>query len=223
LLTLGIDLASQPKGTAACLVSWARGTARAFESRRPADDATLLELAERADKVGIDVPLGWPDEFVAAVGAHSGGAGWPEPEDRRLLRFRATDLAVWSTVGRPPLSVSADRIALCAMRAARLLSRLEVDRAGSGKVVEVYPAAALRRWGVGRDEIRGLPWLGLEDGVRRACEESGDVADALVAALVARAAALGLCEPVPEELRERASREGWIALPLQGSLGRLPG
>ena len=55
--------------------------------------------------------------------------------------------------GVTPLSVSADRIAVVAMRAALLLSRapelLEVDRSGvNGHFVEAYPAAALARWGV---------------------------------------------------------------------------
>ncbi len=46
-----------------------------------------------------------------------------------------------------PLSVSTDRIALPAMGAASLLSRLP-ERApldGSGVIVEVYPAAALHQ------------------------------------------------------------------------------
>ena len=43
--------------------------------------------------------------------------------------------------------------------------------------------------------------------------------DALVAALVARAAARGGCEP-PEDCG-LAKREGWIALPYADSLGRL--
>jgi len=53
------------------------------------------------------------------------------------------------------------------------------------------------------------------------CDESNDCFDALIAALVARASALGLCEEIPGELLETAEREGWIALPLVGSLERL--
>lgn len=45
-----------------------------------------------------------------------------------------------------------------------------------------------------------------------------DAFDALVAALVARAALLGLTDGPPAEARARAEREGWIHLPLRGSL-----
>jgi len=43
----------------------------------------------------------------------------------------------------------------------------------------------------------------------------------LVAALVARAAMRGLTEPIPLGLRAAALREGWIAIPREGSLGEL--
>jgi hypothetical protein len=45
----------------------------------------------------------------------------------------------------------------------------------------------------------------------------------LVAALVARAALLGLTDGPPTEDRPRAAREGWIHLPIRGSLGLLAG
>jgi hypothetical protein len=47
--------------------------------------------------------------------------------------------------------------------------------------------------------------------------------DALVAALVARAKAIGLCRPIPDGKRTLAAVEGWIALPQAGSLEQLPG
>jgi len=91
----------------------------------------------------------------------------------------------------------------------------EVDRSGRGRFVEVYPAAALRVWKltradvaerIGHSELRG---------------RTDDELDAFISALVARAAARGLCEPVPAEEEENASREGWIALPLPDSFERL--
>ena len=45
--------------------------------------------------------------------------------------------------------------------------------------------------------------------------------DALVAALVARAAAIGETIKIPKKHLEVARREGWIALPTEGSLDRL--
>jgi predicted RNase H-like nuclease len=104
-----------------------------------------------------------------------------------------------------------------------------VDRAGGGHVVEVYPAAALSRWqlphkgykGAGKQTTLGrlvdellsaLPGLRLGDA-EAICRRSDDALDSVVCALVARAASLGLVEPVPAERAARASSEGWIALP----------
>lgn len=72
---------------------------------------------------------------------------------RRQLAFRRTDEPVRAATGLVPLSVAADRIAHPAMRCAGLLARLAlegqpVDRSGSGVVVEVYPAASLKQWGL---------------------------------------------------------------------------
>ena len=120
------------------------------------DDAAITNAATDADKLGIDCPLGWPDDFLLFLQEHHagqlvapqevGGQDW-----RRKLAYRATDRAVRERTGLTPLSVAADRIGLTAMRAAGILSRLAaegrpVDRAGNGIVVEVYPAASLRCW-----------------------------------------------------------------------------
>jgi hypothetical protein len=140
--------------------------------------------------------------------------------------LRATDQAVHQAVRVTPLSVSSDRIAVVAFRCAALLDRFgEVDRSGfSGRVCEVYPGAALRRWfgdearGYRRDEAKRAV---LVAKLRRASAlrlrrirdlESDDHAfDALVAAVVAAAALRGetLC-PVDRAL---AAEEGWIHLP----------
>lgn len=113
-----------------------------------------------------------------------------------------------------------------AFRAARLLSGWDTDRSGEGKFVEVYPRAARDRFKLGGTrslgELRGrAPWLALTSGDVTKCEESGDCFDAQIAPLTARAFVLDLCEPIPDADRESARREGWIALPLPGSLERL--
>src|ERR1700730_1724314 len=60
-----------------------------------------------------------------------------------------TDRVVHETVGRWPLSVSADRIALPAMRTFALLVRHGVtDRSDDNKFYEVYPAGSLSQWGL---------------------------------------------------------------------------
>lgn len=242
MLTLGIDLAAQPKTTGAALIEWrADGTAQIVELEVGADDARLLELIGRADKAGIDAPLGWPDAFVAAITSHHERAGWPgrgEDQDayRFQLSFRLTDRRLIESGLRRPLSVSTDLIGVVAMRAANLLDELAargepVDRAGSGKVFEAYPAPAMAGWRINAagyksrggatrlpallDAIEeGIGGLGLSPAQRRMASSDHNALDAIVASLVARAAALGLTQgPEPGEATERAIREGWIHMP----------
>jgi hypothetical protein len=243
VITLGIDLASRPEHTAACVIEWGRGRARVREVACGQDDAALLERIGGADKAGLDAPFGWPDAFVEGVGRFHTGGQWP-PATLTALRFRETDRVVAARTGRWPLSVSTDLIGVPAFRAAALLDRLAgaghvVDRSGAGRLVEVYPAAALRLWGFaavgykrreGRSGLARLlaalrrrtgDWLDLDRPARHLCGVSDDALDALVAALVARAAALGLCEPPPPEHAARAAREGWVALPSPDALDRL--
>ena len=239
--TLGIDLAAQPANTSACTVEWGPGRPLVSEVRSGLDDETLLDAIQRADKVAVDAPFGWPDEFVDAVTAHRNRAGWPgagEDQDiyRFQLSFRATDRRLIEHGARRPLSVSTDLIGVVAMRCAYLLDRLAaiaepVDRVGSGKVVEAYPAPAMTSWGLSATGYKSrvgasrLPQLlsGLEEGLgglelrvqhRELIGSDHNCFDALVCSLVARAAALGLTQPPdPGEEADRATREGWIHLP----------
>jgi predicted nuclease with RNAse H fold len=243
-VTLGIDLSSQSEHTGACAVSWGLRSARIEALELGLDDGRLIELAGAAGKVGIDVPLGWPRRFAEAVWSHSQGLGWPTDYEHRVdrdeMRLRATDRWVAQRHGHIALSVAADRIALPAMRAAWLAPRLQdgpLDLSGAGKVVEVYPALALRCWslphrGYKRSEgsskraalvaslVERVPWLAV-DKYRRDLEKSDDLLDALVAALVARAHQTANCEAIPDEHLAHARREGWIAVPRSSSLDAL--
>jgi len=112
-------------------------------------------------------------------------------------------------------------------------------------VVEVYPAAALHMWGFAstryktgtpalrhnegnlaelvRAVMAACPWLQLADEALQLCSRSDDAFDALVAAFVGRAAALGLTIPPSGEDTEMAKTEGWIAVPRVGTLSKLAG
>ena len=240
MITLGIDLASRPEHTAACAIEWTGARARVVDIACDQDDEALVKRIAGADKAGLDVPFGWPQAFVEAVARFHAGGDWPEAT-LTALRFRETDRVVAARTGRWPLSVSTDLIGVPAFRAARLFTRLAgtgvaVDRAGGGRLVEVYPAAALRLWGLastGYKRRQGRPslgrlldalrqrtrgWLEVDAPARRLCGRSDDALDALVAALIARAATLGLCAPPPPEHAARAAVEGWIALPEPDSL-----
>jgi hypothetical protein len=232
VITVGIDLASQPARTAACAVRWEEGGPRVETPEVGVDDARIAELLERADKLGVDVPLGWPIPFAETVHEHRHRR---EVTAHRLhqLRFRATDFAVHDRTGRWPLSVSSDLIAVPALRAARLFAGH--DRSGADVLVEVYPAAALRIWGFSTRGYKGprggaarqtmlsalTGTLDLSEDAHGACVRSDHALDALVCALVARCAVVGLCDPVPPEQRAAAEVEGWIALPRADALALL--
>jgi len=239
VITLGVDLASQPTSTALCTISWDRTVVIDVPTPSASDDV-LARRIESSDKVGIDVPLGWPTPFVEALMDYHEGRRWKAGHGN-AVQLRRTDAVVRHMTGKRPLSVSSDKIAIPAMRAANLLSAIdsEMDRSGKGKVVEVYPAAALRCWSFPSEGYKGRGgrsvreklaqsffdrmhrWVEITPEVHASCLESDHAFDALVAALVARAAHLGLVQPLPEEAAEAARREGWIALPLADSLDQL--
>src|ERR1039458_3692442 len=108
MITLGIDLASKAKNTAACRLNWQGNGATDVSLDLNITDEILLELAITAEKVGIDVPFGWPDTFVRAVTAHHLQQPWP-PALTNDLRLRKTDVLVWQATRKQPLSVSTDR------------------------------------------------------------------------------------------------------------------
>lgn len=243
--TLGVDLAADPKRTAAAVIDWRDGRARLVHLSLGVGDDAVVELFGASDVTGVDCPLGWPRPFLSfllglfrdepdAVLRHDGLAG------RRELAYRASDRFVTQQTGLIPLSVSADRLAHPAMRCAVIQAKIArawgaQPRDGTGRLVEVYPAASLKIWGVSarrykgrgtpesevRDAILGqltaaAPWLDLA-AYRDQLTASDDLLDAVIASLTARAAARqATLLPGPDQ--ELAAREeGWIHLPT-GSL-----
>ncbi|MGW6375775.1 DUF429 domain-containing protein [Rhodococcus sp. NPDC055112] len=236
--TVGVDLAAEPGKTAVAVIAWSEGAASVESLRLGVGNAEILEAGRGAERTGIDSPFGWPEAFVRFLNEHDAGtlSGTNKLESRdgrRPLAMRHTDLVVRASTGLSPLSVSADRIAHVAFRCAGLLAELRESgvEAGrvSGRAVEVYPAAALLGWGLPARGYKGLanraaltqlvtgfgeaaPWLDLGAG-ERLCRESDDAFDAVVAAVVARAASLGKTTLPDDEDRAVAEREGWIHLP----------
>lgn len=244
MLTAGVDLAAEPKGTALALVEWSSGLAHVVDLQVGVTDDPIVEIAAQVDRLGIDCALGWPQEFVNFVSQQSdptlsqhnfdGGMAW-----RRSLAYRETDRHVREVTGRWPLSVSTDRLGLTAMRCAGLLTRLsasgvEIDRSGAGLVTEVYPGASLRLWGFNTsgyrtsEDLRATllsalkeqaTWLDLGDS-EELIISSCDAFDAVIASIAARAATLRRTLPPREDQLHAARVEGWVALPV-GQLATL--
>lgn len=242
MITVGIDLASQPVRTGLCVLEWA-GEARCLELRTGVDDGEIVAAATASDKCGIDVPLGWPDDFVATVATHHAGGTPPSIEGTERLRMRATDIWVWRRHGRRPLSVSTDLIGVTALRAVQIQRMMAaatgrpVDRTGAGLVVETYPAAALAAWGLPSSRYKGATPgsdetlaelavavterfdVALDPADARLAATNDDAFDALVCAIVARLAATGRTTGPPADLADVAAREGWIHVPDAGEPG----
>jgi hypothetical protein len=248
MVTVGVDLAGRTGITGVCRVTWGR---RAVVELLPArHDDDLLGAMRSADRTGLDSPLGWPAAFVALLTAHGTGVELPalahyaacadgRPGLGNAFTHRLTDDVAWKLTGagrQRPLSVSADKLGVVAIRAAGLLARLAeggppVPRDGSGPVAEVYPAFALIQWGLapegtykgkGADAARSRILAGLEvgldldlpDRVRDRCVASDHALDALISAVVARAVACGMTHaPTTEDERAMATVEGWMHLP----------
>jgi Protein of unknown function (DUF429) len=238
---LGIDLAAQPKTTGVVFITPSGGGRWAADKLDGlATDDLLVEAVRSVEVVGVDAPLGWPMGFAAAVSAHGSMQAWPGGVDRSSLTHRETDRRVKSLTGQSPLSVSADKLGITAMRCA-LLQRRWADevwghsapRDGSGRLVETYPAA-VRVWGIDIVGYKGGPgekaaigretrskiveciadstqtWLDLT-GIADICVRSDHMLDGLVSALVAIAARHSHTA-MPED-PAAALIEGWIHVP----------
>ena len=237
---MGVDLATQPAKTAVARIAWSKNAAHVIGLETHGTDEVILNACAEADFVGIDAPFGWPDTFVTFVNQHRDGTQVAQDGgsdiSRRQMAYRLTDLVVAEEFGRWPLSVSTDRIGLTAMRASSLLTRVRdsgesVDRAGGGRFAEVYPAVSLKVWGLRASSYKGAnsahlsalvddllaaaPWLSL--GIfDTTCRQNDDAFDAIIAALISRAHALGRWRTPSEDQAVTAAREGWIVVPSAG-------
>lgn len=246
---VGIDLAAAAERTGAAVLVEDPHSGRLVleQALLGADDDAIVELVLGADKAGVDVPFGWPEPFLRLVTGHRAGTLAPAldsgPSWRRELALRTTDRAVHELTGLTPLSVSTDRIAYPALRWANLAARVRaagapVEPDGTGVACEVYPAAALRTWGLpfraykksGREPVRAglvtalaglVPHLDLA-GHDRALVAQDDVLDAVVSALVAREAYHGNSHLPVAGQRVVARREGWVHVPVGLPTGRTP-
>lgn len=240
---LGIDLATEPAGTAGCWLTFDEDGARADIVDERLDDGTLIRLLAASDRAAIDSPFGWPEPFFAAISQWRDAGRFPAGP-REPLRLRATDLYVKERA-LTPYSVSADKLGALAMRCAVVLTGLaDVEHTGldrvDGKAIECYPSAALYRFGFSRAELRNAKtdqdvrrrllsqlleratWLKVDAETQARLALVGHSFDAFIAALVARAVVLGMADRPPSHLAALAAAEGWIHLPFPNALALDP-
>lgn len=235
---LGIDLAADPKRTGMAVLRNDDGVLAVESASLGVNDAQIVQAVHQADGTGVDVPIGWPIRFAELLRDHAAlTLKPPESTDatwRRGLAMRTTDMHVWRRMGITPLSVSANLIAYPAFRWAGIEARLraegvDVSRDGSGVVAEVYPAAALYRWGLPHRAYKGTKRVAVRQcmvesipklfpafdwrGYEALAIADDNVLDAVLAALVAQQIAQGNCESPSAEQRETARVEGWIWIP----------
>jgi hypothetical protein len=251
MITWGVDLSVNLADTGVCALTWERDRVVAAFPEAVSDEFLVDIVAGRGDVVGLDVPLGWPVGFAAAVGRYMAAPDgtWDDgPFLGTYHRLRATDRFVTEHGRRhglriTPMSVAADKLAAPAMKAAWALTvaarrGAALDRSGcTGRVLEAYPAAAVQVWDLELPAYRNRPARAQAEAVAAGCEQIAARAgfpisgvegartdhqlDALLCALVARAARLGMTVPPPSELRQSATLEGWIHVPIEGALPRL--
>ena len=154
----GIDWATETKNRALVQLQYNSSTARVtvtkIELRLPNDMIAHAVNDPAVQVVGVDIPFGWPAAFVEFVGRWSASER-PQsirPRMGKHFSYRTTDFFVRETLGKWPLSVSSERIALGAFAWAEcvlehnLHQRIDcgLGRSGHGPtIIEVYPAATL--------------------------------------------------------------------------------
>ncbi|MEZ5246259.1 MAG: DUF429 domain-containing protein [Acidimicrobiales bacterium] len=231
LRVVGVDLASQPKKSSLCVIEWEEHP-RVVELARPADDDLIVAHADAADATGLDCPFGWPSDFVETVRRHHEGRSVADVDTTpRALRLRTTDQWIRTNhVPRDPLSVSTDRLGIVALRGIRILERIAgagADRSGAAGVYETYPGGSLAKWGLrstgykdeaGTDARRAIvdalaDHIDLAGTAGRLVDNDDDL-DAVITAVVAGLAHMGLTTSAPPEHRDVARVEGWIHVPV---------
>jgi hypothetical protein len=155
----GVDWASEAKSRALVVLKYdaASTTITVCKALSPLPTTEVVTVCNNASTavVAVDIPFGWPrrfTEFVSKWCPKSSKKQRPPPASRDF-RYRITDLVVHDSLGKWPLSVSSDRIALGARAWTQVCVEnalgARIDLTGEGsvtsspRIIEVYPAATL--------------------------------------------------------------------------------
>jgi len=253
--TLGLGLASTGGSTGICEIDWESRTS--FVEVGKFDDGLIASRVKDVQADGgwtaIDAPFGFPAAFSRAVSDWFNRGTVMADSDHDIRRrisdaYVATRQAELKSGALPggwnpwPLSSVVDLITPSVIRCARILTAVHggqpVDRIGlNSRVVEAYPVATLRVWGVATQKYKSTASdcdLIFENlcgraGVRRpelrgklatGCDD--DAVDAFVCALLARTVALSGGATGPARVEKPSlelpviETEGWIHLPPPG-------
>ena len=234
---VGIDFAASPSNTWAAFGDIDHsGTVRITKIEHQIADDDIVRIVEEGHAVvGIDVPFGWPDQFVSFVSRYH-EQHWGPTVSRARFRFRITDEFVHQQTDKWPLSVSTDKLGIPAHRMASLLPRLERcdvppmrTDGHATHVIEVYPGATLSALGlqepgykradagdVRERIVTNLGEYGVEfsRGAADDCRRIDDALDASICALTARFYLEGATWDPPSD--PVVEKEGWIFFPKRG-------
>jgi predicted RNase H-like nuclease len=232
---IGVDCATDPKNVGLACGIWQEGKLRitdVTDGQAHAPEETIWAWILRSEVclLGLDAPLGWPQNFGRTLAEH--GAGTPLRKEANQFFRRETDRFVQRTFGKTPLDIGADRIARTALSALQLLDALSKKTgmaiplawdANFAKlaVIEVYPAGTLRAGNVPSSaykrpehvETRAqlLSWLANEADLPEDLSlplEDPDALDAMICVLAGADFLAGKAYP-PSDL-PLARKEGWI-------------
>lgn len=240
MLLIGIDCAADPRnvgvsiGTLVDNVVLVEGV---FSGQNRETIIDRIGSAIRAQAgpalLCLDAPLGWPWAMGDELATHTAGAPLESSADQ--LFSRETDRFVRHVLGKRPLEVGANFIARTARAALGLLESLrevtgqpiplgwEPLRENDGcAALETYPAAVLACRGLAlpgykkdrakREQVlAGLAAeLHLSDDLRAAALSTEHALDAVLCLIAGMDFQRGLTLAPPEELKEAATKEGWI-------------
>lgn len=242
---VGIDLGVDRSSTAVAVVDVSRGLQVEQTVTGPSDDHLVrLLVDDRVTSVGITAPLIAPTRrrvIVSDLGVDI-SADVDAVRAGLTARFlvRATDRHLMARLAHlpPRVHATAQTRGTVTVRGRRLLAALpagQVDPTGiTGRVVEVDPCVALDAWDLpyagyvgfaGRADVAEVRETVAAGLAGRLMMDPSDLRvrdahqlNALVAALVAVMARTGLVEPIPAVHVDAAQREGWMAVPVAGSL-----
>lgn len=152
----GIDWATEAKKRALVGLVTDGGALVVEKVLSPLTDAEIRRALgdDGLEVVAVDTPFGWPRGFVQFVQGWAAAGATATPPDSKAFRYRTTDLVVWKELGKQPLPVSSDRIALTTRSwtefvvSQNLSGRIvagggRLPKTAGASVIEVYPGASL--------------------------------------------------------------------------------